>query len=113
MLPRPTHTFGTRGDPRLPIQDRDAKEQEELNLLADTDPAEYDRRIKEWHKKKLEIRERGGVGGGGVGDGLELDYAGNLERRKSLARERRDARYAFGTYHYRMDVTKRECRVRS
>lgn len=116
ITPIPIHTLLSSlwHPPCLPVQDREAKEQEELNILADTDPVEYDRRIKEWHKKKLEIRERGGVGDEGVGDGLELDFAGNLERRKSLARERRDARYFVGTYGYRIDVEKEvRCRVRS
>lgn len=96
------------------VQEREAREQEELNVLAETDPAEYDRRIKEWHERKMEERERGerggaagevaaGAGGraGGRGDlGLEGGHGGDgedasadMERRKSLARERRSKRY--------------------
>lgn len=77
-----------------PLQEKEAKEQQDLNTLADTDPEEYDRRIKEWHKRKIEGRDGPGGRGGGVGGGDESDRkrSGDLERRKSLARERRDAR---------------------
>lgn len=73
----------------LLIQEKEAKEQQELNELADSDPAEYDRRIKEWHKRKIEGR-------GGTSSNLDVHVdqtqSGDLERRKSLARERREAR---------------------
>ena len=71
------------------FQEKEAKEQQELNELADSDPAEYDRRIKEWQKRKIEGRD-------GTSSNLDVDVdhtqSGDLERRKSLARERRDAR---------------------
>lgn len=73
-------------------QEKEAKEQQELNELADTDPQEYDRRIKEWHKKKVEGRDGGGLETTDVGDAVDRQLTGDLERRKSLARERRNAR---------------------
>lgn len=83
-----------------PEQEREAKEQQELNDLADTDPAEYDRRIKEWRKRKLEGRDGSagrGVGGGDGDGGADIDEIGDVERRKSLARERREARYSINS----------------
>ena len=83
-----------------PEQERQAKEQQELNDLADTDPAEYDRRIKEWRKRKLEGRDGSagrGVGGGDGDGGADIDEIGDVERRKSLARERREARYSINS----------------
>lgn len=77
-------------------QEKDAKEQRDLNELAETDPAEYDRRIKEWHKRKME--ERDGISrslDAEDGDDPDQDQKGDLERRKALARERRDARYSL------------------
>ncbi|CAM9456334.1 unnamed protein product, partial [Discosporangium mesarthrocarpum] len=71
-------------------KEKEAKEQDELNLLADTDPDEYDRRMKEFYKKKL---AEAATAKTGVGDG-DADRPGDLERRRSLARERRDARRA-------------------
>eukprot|EP00903_Cladosiphon_okamuranus_P007797 g7546.t1 len=72
-------------------KEKDAKEQQELNELADSDPAEYDRRVKEWHKRKIEGRD-------GTSSSLDVHVdqtqRGDLERRKSLARERREARRA-------------------
>lgn len=73
------------------LQEKEAKEQKELNELADNDPAEYDRRIKEWHKKKMDSKDPRGAGRGDKG-GSDGDLSENLERRKSLARQRRDAR---------------------
>lgn len=68
-----------------------------MNLLADTDPAEYDKRIKEWHKRQLEAREKGARGSGGDSrvseDRRDTEQSGDLGLRKSLARERRAARY--------------------
>lgn len=79
------------------FQEKEARLQEELNLLAETDPAEYDRRIKQWHKEKMDLWEsndRGaGASAGGEEDRGEDDISANLERRKSLARERRITRH--------------------
>lgn len=72
-------------------QEREAKEQQELNELADTDPAEYDRRIKKWYKRKMDGRDASS-GGLDIGAGGDQERSGELDRRKSLARERRDAR---------------------
>lgn len=73
-----------------PRQEKEAREQQELNELADSDPAEYDRRIKEWHKRKIEGRD--GTSSNLGGDAVDHTESGDLERRKSLARERRSAR---------------------
>lgn len=76
------------------IQEKEAREQQELNELADSNPAEYDRRIKEWQKRKIEGRDgtSSSLSVGGGGDGVDQTQNGDLERRKSLARERRAAR---------------------
>lgn len=76
------------------FQEKEAREQQELNDLADSDPAEYDRRIKEWQKRKIEGRDgtSSNLSVGGGGDGVDQTQNGDLERRKSLARERRAAR---------------------
>lgn len=73
-----------------PRQEKEAREQQELNELADSDPAEYDRRIKEWHKRKIEGRD--GTSSSLGGDAVDHTESGDLERRKSLARERRSER---------------------
>ncbi|CAM9398800.1 unnamed protein product [Chrysoparadoxa australica] len=61
---------------------KEEREQKELNDLAETDPDEYDRRIKIWHSRKLEEAARGDKGDGGS----------SLDRRRKLAIERRDKR---------------------
>lgn len=64
-----------------------------MNDLADTDPVEYDRRIKEWHKKKIEERHVNGGGfDTGSSDDTDRNRIGQLEQRRALARERRNAR---------------------
>lgn len=84
LLLTPSHHF----------QEKDTREQQELNELADSDPAEYDRRIKAWHKRKIEGRDgtSSSLNAGDDGDGVDQTQNGDLERRKALARERRDAR---------------------
>lgn len=78
-------------------QEREAQEQQELNELAETDPAEYDRRIQVWLKRKQDEKDsaRRGQVAPENGDGLGVDSTLSLERRKALARERRDARYGL------------------
>ncbi|CAM9618041.1 unnamed protein product [Pylaiella littoralis] len=78
------------------VKEKDTREQQELNELADSDPAEYDRRIKAWHKRKIEGRDgtSSSLNAGDDGGGVDQTQNGDLERRKALARERRDARRA-------------------
>ncbi|CAM9252372.1 unnamed protein product [Ectocarpus sp. 12 AP-2014] len=71
-------------------KEKEAREQQEMNELADSDPAEYDRRMKEWHKRKIEGRD--GTSSSLGSDAVDHTESGDLKRRKSLARERRSAR---------------------
>jgi hypothetical protein len=61
-------------------KDAEAKEQAALNLLAETDPDEYDRRIKLWHTRKVAESISSETGG---------NLASKLQLRKDAAKVRR------------------------
>jgi hypothetical protein len=84
------------------------QEQDELNILADTDPTEYDRRIQLWLQRQVAAQAAGNSSSSSAAtadaSGTAVTAAGNttggvstmsnLERRLKLAKERKEYRYA-------------------
>eukprot|EP00953_Heterococcus_sp_UTEX-ZZ885_P022492 12445-Heterococcus_DN1.PRE.1 len=85
------------------------QEQDELNILADTDPAEYDRRIQLWLQRQVAaqavINSSSSAATSNASGGTAVTAAtgnttvgvstmSNLERRLKLAKERKQLRYA-------------------